>query len=76
MGWGWFLWYGLIFVMFSTFGNWGYTYSAHRKYNGAPKKELLDILNLRYARGEINREEFNRIKLEVSVNDKKNTSVY
>ncbi len=42
-----------IFLMFSSFGNWGYTYRAHRKYDGT-NKDAIDILNERYARGEIN----------------------
>ena len=32
--WIWFLWMGIIFVMFSSFGNWGYTYRVHRKKAG------------------------------------------
>jgi putative membrane protein len=66
-GWGWLLWLGLIFVLFSSFGNWGYTYRAHRKFDEInPKKEAIDILNERYAKGEISREEFHRMKSEIS----------
>ena len=37
-GWGWFLWFGVIFLMFSSIGNWGYTYRAHREVRQpAPK---------------------------------------
>lgn len=32
--WGWMLWLGFIFLMFSGFGNWGYTYRAHQKLDG------------------------------------------
>ena len=32
LSWGWFLWFGIVFLMFSSIGNWGYTYGAHRKY--------------------------------------------
>lgn len=67
VGWGWFLWFGIIFLLFSTLGNWRYTYSAHRKYGlGLPlQKEALEILNERYAGGEITREEFTQMKTDI-----------
>ena len=40
-GWGWFLWFGIIFLLFSSIGNWGYTYSAHRRYGQLPGKKRL-----------------------------------
>ncbi len=66
LGWGWFLWFGVIFLLFSSFGNWGYTYRAHQKYGLQPQKGALDILNERYARGEINREELVQMKTEIA----------
>ncbi len=66
VAWGWFLWLGVIFLLFSTFGNWGYTYRAHQKYGLLPQKGALDILNERYARGEINREELGQMKVEIA----------
>ena len=67
-GWGWFLWIGIIFLLFSSVGNWRYTYAAHRKYGrGLPlQKEALDILNERYPSGEITREQFVQMKSDMS----------
>lgn len=66
LGWGWFLWFGIIFLLLSSMGNWGYTYSAHRKYGLPLQKGALDILNERYARGEITRDEFSLIKADIA----------
>jgi putative membrane protein len=63
--WGWFLWFGIIFLLFSSIGNWGYTYSAHRRYGQLPAGNALDILNSRYARGEITRQELTVMRSEV-----------
>jgi putative membrane protein len=64
--WGWLLWIGFIVLVFSGLGNWGYTYRAHQKYDGSPRKEALDILNERYARGEITREQYTEMKSDIS----------
>ena len=69
-GWGWFLWYGIIILIFSSFGNWGYTYRVHRLYGDESQKTALDILNERYARGEIQRDEFQRMKSEIKSESK------
>jgi len=53
-GWDWFLWLGLWIVILSSFGNWGYTYSAHRKFNNMfSPKSTVNILNERYASGAV-----------------------
>jgi len=65
-GWGWFLWFAVFFLLFSSFGNWGYTYRAHRNFGQQPRKEALDILNERYARGDIKLDEYNQIKSEMT----------
>lgn len=57
--------------MFSSIGNWGYTYRAHRKYEGGnSSKDAFDILNERYARGDIKQDEYNRMKAEISMRDR------
>ena len=66
-GWGWFLWFGVIFLLFASIGNWGYTYRAHRRFEDEyPRKNALEILNERYARGELNHEDYVRIKSQIS----------
>ncbi len=65
-GWGWFLWLGFIFLLFSGIGNWGYTYRAHRRFGSESRSVVFDILDARYAKGEITREEYARMKAEIS----------
>ncbi len=65
-GWGWFLWFGIMILLFSSAGNWGYTYRVHRNYGGPNGKSAQDILNERYARGEISHEEYARMKAAIS----------
>ena len=65
-GWGWILWFGIIFLAFSSIGNWGYTYRAHRRYGELPGKDAVDILNERYARGEITQDQLRFMKSEIS----------
>lgn len=75
MGWGWFLWLGVIFLLFSNIGTWGYNYRVHRRYFDN-SKDAIDILNERYAKGEIKRDEFHQMKKEIleskfPINEKK-----
>jgi len=65
-GWGWFLWLGMVLLIFSSIGNWGYAYGAHRKFQTHPRGRALDILNERYARGDIARDEYGKLKAEIS----------
>jgi len=66
LSWGWFLWLGIMLLVFSSMGNWRYTYAAHRKYGQPVQKDAIDILNERYARGQITREQFKQIKSELA----------
>ncbi len=65
-GWGWLVWFGFIVLMFSIAGNWGYTYRAHQKYGAIGGKDAINILNERYARGELTREQFMALKSDIS----------
>ncbi|HUV99334.1 MAG TPA: SHOCT domain-containing protein [Gallionella sp.] len=65
-GWGWILWFGIVFLLFSSIGNWGYSYRAHQKYDTQPRKEAIHILDERYARGEISREEYGQMKSDLA----------
>jgi putative membrane protein len=65
-GWGWFLWFGVIFLFVSNMGNWRYAYRAHRKLeDGYPTKNAMDLLSERYAKGEIKQEEYMKIKSDI-----------
>jgi putative membrane protein len=65
-GWGWVLWFGFILLMFSGFGNWGYTYRAHRRFDVGAPNAAQDILDERYARGELNREQYSQQKADIA----------
>lgn len=43
--WGWVLWFAMIILIFSIFGNWAYTYRVHRLYRGGAHKTAIDFLN-------------------------------
>ena len=64
-GWAWILWLGFLFLLFSSFGNWGYAYSAHQKYD-LPRKGARDILDERLARGEVTREQYAELKSDLA----------
>jgi putative membrane protein len=65
-GWGWIIWFGFIFLIFSSFGNWGYSYRAHRKFDGAAYKDASAILNERYARGDLTRAQYLEQKADIA----------
>jgi putative membrane protein len=65
-GWGGLLWFGVVFLLFSSIGNRGYTYRPHRRFGNLPRKEASDILDSRYAKGEITLAEYDQMKSEIS----------
>lgn len=65
-GWGWILWLGFMFLIFSSVGNWGYSYRAHRKYDGTARRDASAILNERYASGEIDRVQYLQLKTDIA----------
>ena len=46
-------------------GNWGYTYRAHRRFGSMPRGDAFEILDARYAKGEITRDEYALMKSEI-----------
>jgi hypothetical protein len=44
----------------------GYTYRAHRKYDRWTPRTAREILDERYARGEITREQFGQLKADIA----------
>ncbi len=62
----WILWFGFVFLLFSSMGNWGYAYRAHRKLNGAARKDASALLDERYARGEVTRTQYLEMKKDIA----------
>ncbi|BFM11986.1 hypothetical protein R50072_21390 [Simiduia litorea] len=65
-GWGWFLWFAVWVLMISSFGHWGYSYRTYRKIDRQGYRSALEILNERYVRGEIEREVYEKMKIEIT----------
>jgi putative membrane protein len=65
LGWGWFLWFGIWFLLISNVGHWGYSYRKHQSSALPSNKSALDLLKERYALGELSHEEFISMKREI-----------
>ncbi|WEN16565.1 SHOCT domain-containing protein [Rhodanobacter sp. AS-Z3] len=68
LGWGWFLWLGIVLLLFFSMVNWRYAFAVLRKHrlDAGVQKDAPHRLNARYAGGEITREEFNHVKSDIS----------
>lgn len=66
LDWGWILWLGFIFLIFSSVGNWGYAHRAHRKVDGASPRNAAMILNERFASGELTRTQYLEMKSDIA----------
>jgi len=64
--WIWILYLGFTFLLLSSIGSWGYTYRAHRRFDGLQPKGARYILDERYARGEITREQYGHLKADIA----------
>ena len=65
--WIWLFWIGMILLVFSNAGSWGYTYQAHRKFRDfPPHKNAIEILSERYAKGDINMDQYNQMRGQIS----------
>jgi putative membrane protein len=53
-------------LLFSSVGNWGYSYRAHQRFGQLPGKDALDILKARYAKGEITSEQLGLMRSEIA----------
>ena len=65
-GWGWILWLGFVLLLFSSLGNWGYTYRTHRRFGSMPRSTAFEILDARSAKGEITGDGSAQMKSEIS----------
>lgn len=66
LDWIWILYLGFTFLLLSSIGSWGYTYRAHRRFDGLQPKGARYILDERYARGEITREQYGHLKADIA----------
>lgn len=64
-GWGWLLWFVIWFLLISSFSHWGNRYRTYRRYSANSNKTVIEILNERYACGDIEQKEFAKKNEEI-----------
>lgn len=53
-------------LIFSSVGTWGYSYQSNRRYRDFdPGRDAFDMLAERYAKGDIQRDEYLRMHNEI-----------
>ena len=74
-GWGWVLWFGVMVLLFSSIGNWGYTYRAHRRFSDFYPERAQSTTSMSATRRARSAERsYNRVKGEISESKLKRTT--
>ncbi len=58
----WLIWFGVWFLLISSFGYWCYAHRVKQRYATQPGNNALDIRNERFACDDVTRDEYSRMK--------------
>ena len=70
MAWDWILWIGFICLLISNIGSWSYAFRL-RHDDRRRHKDAIDLLNEKYTRGEILRDEYYRKKNDILASERR-----